>query len=71
MKTVRLAVAMTLTLVVVGGYAASQFVYVLGPDASMEFEAKVNDPRVHLLMLVIYVAAVLLAFIPDREEMPR
>ena len=71
MKTARLTVALCLALVIAGGYAASQYAYILGPEASADFESKVNDPRVHLLMLVLFVGAILLGLIPDREENSR
>jgi hypothetical protein len=71
MKTLRLALAIALTTVVVGGYAASQFIYLRGPDATAQFEAQVNQPQVHLLMLILLIGAVALGFVPDREDEPR
>jgi hypothetical protein len=68
MKRVRLGISLAVTLVIVGGYAAGQAMYLLGPDSVPEFEAKVNDPRVHVLMLILLVAAIALGFIPDRED---
>ena len=68
MKRVRLGISLAATLVIVGGYGAGQAMYLLGPESLAEFEAKVNDPRVHLLMLILLVAAIVLGFIPDRED---
>ncbi len=68
MKTLRLALGAALTLVIVGGYAVSQWIYLKGPDAVADFDVKVNQLPVHLLMLVLFAGAVGLAFIPDREE---
>lgn len=71
MKRVRFAIALSVTLVVVAGYAAGQAKYLMGPDAVAEFESQVNDPRVHVLMLILLAAAIVLGFIPDREDKTR
>jgi len=67
MKTVRLALASVITLIVCGGYVVSQIMYLNGPEAVTNFEAKVNQPTIHALMLVVFLGAIAIGFIPDRE----
>jgi hypothetical protein len=66
MKKVRMLVAGVAMLLITAGYLASQFAYFQGTAA--EYASKVDSPPVVMLSLVIFVTALVLFLVPDREE---
>ena len=74
MKTVRLVVSIVVSVVLVGGYAASQLALVLSqqdPSSAndiVDYSAKVDTPPVHYLMLVLFLACLALALFRERED---
>ena len=66
MKTLRLALALVSVILLGLGSVASLASYIGGwaPD----YYARIDQPSVALLALVLVAAAIVLAFIPDREE---
>lgn len=65
MKLARLIVGVLLAVLLTAGYAASQWMTLQGRAA--EWAAKVDQPPIRLLALVLLLAATALAFVPDRE----
>lgn len=66
MTKVRMMVAVVTMLLLAVGYLASQYAYFQGnaPD----YAAKIDSPPVVALSLVIFLAALILFLIPEREE---
>jgi hypothetical protein len=63
-KTLSYVVLALLTL----GYLASQWAALQG--TAPDYSARVDVPPVQTLSLIIFIAALVLAFIPDRERTP-
>ena len=66
MTKVRLLVAGVTMLLMTVGYLASQYAYLNGN--AVAYAAKVDTPPIVLLSLVLFIAALVLFFIPDHEE---
>lgn len=66
MKRIRLGLAVLSAILLVAGYAASQ--YATFTDTAPDYAAKVDTNPVVMLSLVIFLAAVFLGFWPDRED---
>lgn len=65
MKTVRTAVALAATLLMGGGYLASQSAYFVGDPA--QYTRALDQSGVPLLSLVLLLSLVGLAIVPDKE----
>ena len=68
MTRIRTLLTIVTALLLTLGYSASQLAWFAGPDAASEYARKIDQPPVRLLALVLLVAAVVLAFVPEREE---
>lgn len=66
MKRIRLLLAAISILMLVAGYATSQYAYFNG--TAPDYAAAVDRPPVVVVALLIFVAAVVLGFLPDRED---
>ena len=66
MKKVRMLVAVVAMVLLAAGYLASQFSYFQG--TASEYAAKVDTQPVVMLSLIVFLVALVLFFIPDREE---
>ena len=67
MKTLRAAVAVTGAILLTLGYIASQIAAIQGQGAAADYAAKVDQPSIRALALVLLVAALILSCLPDRE----
>ena len=65
MKRLRLAVSVIGLILLAGGYFASQFAYWGG--ATESYIRGLDQSALPLLSLALLVAAIILAFIPDKE----
>jgi len=66
MKRIRLLLAAISAVLLAAGYAASQLAYFQGtPDT---YAAKVDQGPVIGLTLLLFLVAVVLGFLPDRED---
>ncbi len=68
MRTARLAVSISLTVLLAGGYAASQFAAIAGDPAV--WARQIDVPSVKWLSLVLLLATIVLSFVPDQESAP-
>ena len=68
MRTVRLVLSVGTVLVLLGGYLASQYAALSGDQSAAEYAAKVDVAPIRLLASFLVVAAIVLAFIPERER---
>lgn len=66
MKRIRVGLAVLSAILLAGGYAASQAAYFGG--TAPDYAAKIDVNPVVMLSLVIFLAAVVLGFWPDRED---
>jgi succinate dehydrogenase hydrophobic anchor subunit len=66
MKTLRVVLSAVSVILLLAGYLASQYTALNG--TASDYASKVDQPPVRLLALLLLVAAVVLAFIPEREE---
>lgn len=66
MSTLRNALAAAVIVALGAGYAASQWAYFSGEAA--RYAQQVDTPQVKAVALLILVLAVVLGFIPEREE---
>ena len=66
MKRIRLLLAATSVLTLVAGYAASQYAYFTG--TAPDYAKAVDQPIVVVVALLVFAAAIVLGFVPDREE---
>lgn len=66
MNAARLAVSLALTVLLAGGYAASQWAALTGQ--AVDYAKRVDVPTIQALALVLLVAVVALAFIPERTD---
>lgn len=67
MKTIRTVLTVA-TIALLGlGYAASQFAYFQGQEATIAYAQRIDSPPVRLLSLVLLVAAVVLGFVREPE----
>lgn len=62
---IRTVYAIAATLVVVGGYVASQWAYFHGNAA--EYAKSVDSTPIVAVSAVLVVAAIVLAFLPEKE----
>jgi hypothetical protein len=68
MDLMRLVVASVTGLLLVGGYLASLSAYFGGTAA--EYSARIESAPVPMLSLVLFLAIVVLAFVPSKEVDP-
>jgi len=68
MRTLRTALTAAALCLLCAGYAASQIAYFQGTFA--EYAARVDSQPVQRLALLFLTAAIVLAFIKDREDSP-
>ncbi|MFZ4506310.1 MAG: hypothetical protein ACOYON_01265 [Fimbriimonas sp.] len=68
MKLLRFILSVVSVLLLGGGYLASQFMALQGRGS--EYAQKVDQSSIIQLSLLLLVAAILLAFVPDRGEEP-
>lgn len=68
MRSLRTALTVAALVLLSAGYAASQIAYFQGQF--IEYAARVDSPPVRALSGLILLAAVVLAWIPDRDEEP-
>jgi hypothetical protein len=66
MKTVRVVLSAISVLLLLAGYLASQWASLSGSAAS--YAEKVDQPPIRMLALLLLVAAIVLAFVPARED---
>lgn len=66
MKTLRLALTLVSVLLLAAGSVASLASYFGGWVA--DYYAKIDQPSIVILALVLFLAAIGLSFVPDREE---
>jgi len=66
MRTARFVVVVVLTVLVVGGYAASQVAYFNG--TATEYAAKVDTPSIRILSLLLLLVSIAMAFVREPEE---
>lgn len=65
MKTLRLAIATVTLVLMTAGYAASQYAYFNGTASA--YASKVDVPAVSYLAFALFLAIVVLGFVPDRS----
>lgn len=68
MKTLRTALLMVGTALLTLGYLTSQFAAFQG--WAKEYAQKVDQAPIQKLALVIFLGAIILSFLPDREDAP-
>jgi hypothetical protein len=66
MKTLRVVLAAVSILLLLAGYLASQWAAFTGSAA--DYAAKADQTPIRILALVLLVAAIALAFVPERED---
>ncbi len=65
MKQVRLALSAKTVLLLLGGYAASVVAY---PAGAANHAARMDSAPIRMLATVLFLMALVLAFVRDREE---
>ncbi len=68
MSKIRLLIAGITAALLAAGYLASQLAFMNG--TAPDYAAKVDQPPIVLLSLVLFLAAVALCFIRDKQETP-
>ena len=68
MRPLRSILAVMTGLLLFAGYLASQYYYVFQPADLAVYVAKVDSAPIRTLCAVFFIAAVVLAFIPDKEQ---
>jgi uncharacterized membrane protein YdjX (TVP38/TMEM64 family) len=66
MRLIRTVTALIAFLVVGGGYLASQSSFLSGQSA--EYTQRIESSPLPLLSLVLFLAIIILAFLPAKEE---
>jgi hypothetical protein len=67
MRSIRYSLSVITALLLIAGYVASQYFYFLYPVQLSSYIAKVDSAPLRMLCALIFVAALVLAFIPDKE----
>ena len=67
MKLARMVITMMAVALLFGGFLASLSAAIQGTAA--EYAQKIDVPPVRMLATIIFVGALILAFIPDKEGM--
>lgn len=67
MKHVRLALSGLVVLLLLAGYAASVVAY---PEGAADHAARMDSPAVRVGAVILCLAALALALVPEREETP-
>ncbi|HEY3780737.1 MAG TPA: hypothetical protein VGL56_06625 [Fimbriimonadaceae bacterium] len=70
MRSTRYILSVITALLLVAGYLASQYYYFFEPTQLAGYVAKVDAAPVRILCALLFVAALLLAFISDKEPQP-
>ncbi|HWD38317.1 MAG TPA: hypothetical protein VG944_05675 [Fimbriimonas sp.] len=70
MKLLRLTLSIVATVLLTGGYLASQAAALQGPQEALDYAKNVDAAPIRYLALFLLVAAIALAFVPAREEEP-
>lgn len=68
MRSLRTALTVAALVLLSAGYAASQIAYFQG--RFIEYAARVDTPPVWALSGLLLLVAVVLTFVPDRDEEP-
>jgi hypothetical protein len=66
MKTLRLGLSVATIVLLAGGYIASQLAVFGGRQ--VQYAQQIDQPSIRMLALLLFLAAVVLSFIPNEEE---
>jgi hypothetical protein len=66
MKLTRLVLTIAVAFLTVGGYLASTYASLAGDPRT--YADRIDQPSIAMLALVLLIACIMLAFIPDRSE---
>ena len=68
MKSLRSVFAVVVIALLGLGYFASQWAAMNGSEAAVQYAARVDQPPVQLLALVVFLVCVILPFLPESKQ---